>query len=109
MLTERNKAVLTRTILHYKWLKPQVSAFHLHHFQQTCKQFKIKNIKEAYINSLQSINIMPILLRKYYKMQEILKEIKKGIGKGLKNDQTKPQIMCLLYLNIRIKYNKIAR
>lgn len=53
---------------------------------------------------------MPQLLKKYYKMQEILKEIKKFIGKRTKGgDQLKPNIKSELFKMIREKYKKMIR
>lgn len=42
-------------------------------------------------------------------MQEILKEIKKSIGKRTKGDQLEPNIKSTLFKMIREKYNKMIR
>ena len=76
---------------------------------QAARQYKVKNIKDVYIQSLQSVNIVPQLLKKCYKMQEILKEIKKSIAKRTKGDQLKPNIKSTLFRMIKEKYNKMIR
>lgn len=58
---------------------------------------------------MQSVSIVPQLLKKCYKMQEILKEIKKSIAKRTKGDQLRPNIKSTLFRMIREKYNKMIR
>ncbi len=55
------------------WLKPQLEALYLHQLNLILRQHRIYNMKDAYINSLQSVDRKPQLIRKYYKFQETIK------------------------------------